>query len=64
MGSEPLRLLAPWRYPISHVHDNLFEHEDRKEKCTHVLKDFVNKGCPTHTKVAIEETKGVTLLYQ
>ena len=31
VGSELLRLTAPWTDPISHIHDDLLEHEDRKE---------------------------------
>ena len=64
MGSEPLRLLAPWRNPVNHVHDDLLEHEDGEEKCAYVLEGFVDEGCPTHAKVAVEETEGVTLIDQ
>ena len=64
MSSEHFWLPATWHDQVIGVHDDLLEHEDREEKCTYIHKYFINEGCPTHTKIAVEETEGVALIDQ
>ena len=45
------------------VEDDLFQHENRDQQAADLNEFLVNKGCPAHPQIAIEETKGVILLY-